>query len=163
MYACACNDKLIRQNNVGKLMSFPEISRKTQHQLAEWNQTRETIWLKTSGWGILRFLRSLSRLFSVFFLHSSLHNCHWLTLQASRLESSHPEAQKQQQRSVEQMFMIYKCFSSFSLSLSVLVSGSRCLLSVIIIIANDRARLFPLNIRQHLIFHMCMTNCLSKH
>lgn len=43
----------------------------------EGNQMRETIWLKTSGDGIL-FILSLS--LSVFIVHSSLHNCHWLTL-----------------------------------------------------------------------------------
>lgn len=120
MYACACNDKLIRQSYDEKLTNFPRRSWKTQQNRRKPNARDdliENIWRWNFEFSSLSFAFVLCFHRLLFVVHSSLHNCHWLTFRRVVVESSHPEAQKQQQRRdllseclwFKNVFLVFEC------------------------------------------------------
>lgn len=92
VYACALNDKLIHHQIHCSLFRFRQKTRERNVKFIVEQQKKEkkakarddlieNIW----RWNFSSLFASLS---SVFIVHSSLHNCHWLTSQPSRSSRS---------------------------------------------------------------------------
>lgn len=103
VYACALNDELICRHLKAFLARKSSIFKDDLAKLrTPKQQQKEAKCARRFDWKHLAVEFS----FSVFIIHSSLHNCHWLTLQPSRSTA------EKQQRSAQQMFMIYFVYST---------------------------------------------------